>query len=74
VQLSTVAYSLLPRWAQDLYGRPGLPERTATRLLRATRRAALAVPDRLRWRLAAPRIRTAASRLGDAAPARQARV
>jgi uncharacterized protein (DUF2236 family) len=75
VQLSTVAYALLPRWAQDLYGRPGLPDWTATGLLRTARRAALAVPDPLRWRLAAPRIRTAVRRLGaDVAYTREVRV
>jgi uncharacterized protein (DUF2236 family) len=66
MQLSTVAYSLLPDWAQDLYGRRGLPDRTATGLLRAARWTAFAVPDRLRWRFAAPRIAEAVSRLGDA--------
>jgi uncharacterized protein (DUF2236 family) len=63
-QLSTVAYSLLPRWAQELYGWRGLPEPTATAVLRAMRRTALAMPDQLRWRLSAPRITEATSRLG----------
>jgi hypothetical protein len=65
-QLSTVAYSLLPRWAQDLYGHRGLPEPTATGLLRVIRRVALTVPDRLRWKACAPRITEAVTRLGDA--------
>jgi len=65
-QLSTVAYSLLPRWAQDLYGHRGLPEPTATGLLRAIRRVALTVPDRLRWKVCAPRITEAVTRLGEA--------
>jgi uncharacterized protein (DUF2236 family) len=65
-QLSTVAYSLLPRWAQDLYGHRGLPEPTATGLLRVIRRAALTVPDQLRWKACAPRITEAVTRLGQA--------
>jgi uncharacterized protein (DUF2236 family) len=68
IQLSTVAYSLLPRWAQDLYGRRGLPERTATGILRTIRRTAFAVPDQLRWQLSSPRIIEAMGRLGEATP------
>jgi uncharacterized protein (DUF2236 family) len=63
-QLSTVSYSLLPGWAQQLYGQPGLPHWTATALLRATRQAARTVPSAVRWKLAAPRISEAVSRLG----------
>jgi uncharacterized protein (DUF2236 family) len=65
-QLSTVAYSLLPRWAQDLYGHRGLTEPAATGLLRAIRRVALTAPDRLRWKVCAPRITEAVTRLGQA--------
>jgi uncharacterized protein (DUF2236 family) len=64
-QLSTVAYSLLPGWAQEMYSRRGLPAPAATAALRAVRGAALCVPDQVRWRLAAPRISVAVSRLGE---------
>jgi uncharacterized protein (DUF2236 family) len=64
-QLSTVAYSLLPWWAQDLYGHRGLPESTTTGLLRVIRRAASTVPDRPRWKVCAPRITEAMTRLGN---------
>jgi len=73
-QLSTVAYSLLPRWAQDLYGRRGLPAPAATGLLRAIRRTAMAMPDQVRWKLSAPRITEAVGRLGAATAPSAARL
>ncbi|KWX01550.1 hypothetical protein LI90_2582 [Carbonactinospora thermoautotrophica] len=65
--LSHVAYSALPAWARELYGRPGLSEAATTRALRVLRRAALMIPARLRWRLPSPLIPAAITRLGPAA-------
>ena len=39
-----LSYSLLPRWAHDLYGKHGLSDQTATAALRAARITAFAVP------------------------------
>jgi uncharacterized protein (DUF2236 family) len=64
--VSDVAYSALPSWARELYGRPGLPEQTATRRLRALRRLALAVPATLRWRVPTGHLNRAIARLGTA--------
>jgi hypothetical protein len=62
--VSDVAYSALPGWARELYGRPGLPERTTTRRLRTLRRMAFAIPDTLRWRVPYPHLPEAIARLG----------
>lgn len=45
-----LAFALLPRWARQLYGLPGLPttDLTATVVLRALRAAALQLPERYR--------------------------
>jgi uncharacterized protein (DUF2236 family) len=59
-----LAYSLLPDWAIHLYGRPAYPPAVATRLLRALRRCALAVPARLRWARPQPHALRAIERLG----------
>jgi uncharacterized protein (DUF2236 family) len=66
-RISDVAYSTLPVWAKELYGRPGLPEGTATRRLRALRRIAYAVPRRVRWYVPEPHLPAAIERLGPAA-------
>jgi uncharacterized protein (DUF2236 family) len=63
-RVSDVAYSTLPGWARELYGRPGLPDRVATRRLRALRRMAFAIPDSLRWRIPHPYLPEAIARLG----------
>jgi uncharacterized protein (DUF2236 family) len=65
--LSEVAYSTLPGWAKELYGRPGLAERTATRRLRALRRAAHGIPRRVRWYVPEPHLPQAIERLGPVA-------
>lgn len=59
-----LAYSLLPRWARDLYGPRGLSDRAATAALRAVRLTALAVPSMKRNNFPAPYLAEAINRLG----------
>lgn len=59
-----LAYSLLPRWARDLYGPRGLSDRAATAALRAVRMTALAVPCMKRNNFPAPYLAEAINRLG----------
>jgi uncharacterized protein (DUF2236 family) len=61
---SRLAYSILPGWARDLYGRPGWPEGLSTAGLRAARRTALAVPWRARLAFPEPLLEQAVARLG----------
>jgi uncharacterized protein (DUF2236 family) len=65
--LSEVAYSVLPAWAKQLYGRPGLDEATATLRLRALRKAAFLIPTRVRWTVPEPQLPRAIERLGPVA-------
>ena len=57
----------LPGWARELYGDPGLDERTTTRRLRALRKVAYLVPRRVRWWVPEPHLPRAIDRLGAAA-------
>ena len=59
-----LAYSLLPRWARDLYGPRGLSDQAATAALRAARMTALAVPCMKRNNFPAPYLAEAINRLG----------
>jgi uncharacterized protein (DUF2236 family) len=59
-----LAYSLLPRWACDLYGRDGLSDQATTAALRAARMTALAIPCMTRNNFPAPYLAEAISRLG----------
>lgn len=61
-----LAYSLLPWWARDLYGRDGFSDRTATIALRVARAAAFAVPCMTRNNFPAPYLAEAMDRLGRA--------
>jgi uncharacterized protein (DUF2236 family) len=61
-----LSYSLLPRWAHDLYGKYGLSDQTATAALRAARMTAFAVPCMKRNNFPAPYLAEAISRLGRA--------
>jgi uncharacterized protein (DUF2236 family) len=61
-----LAYSLLPWWARDLYGRDGFSDRTATIALRVARTAAFAVPSMTRNNFPAPYLAEAVDRLGRA--------
>jgi hypothetical protein len=64
-----LAYSLLPDWAIDLYGRPPYPPAGATVLLRTLRTGVLAVPRFIRRLAPKNHISQAIERLGpDAAP------
>ncbi|MGW5352906.1 oxygenase MpaB family protein [Streptomyces sp. NPDC004031] len=62
--VSGTAYAALPRWAQELYGRPGPGQAAADRRLRAAGRLLRAVPARLRWQLPPGHILRAVDRLG----------
>ncbi|WP_018351214.1 oxygenase MpaB family protein [Longispora albida] len=65
--IGRLAYSLLPSWATELYGRRPIPVRAAERRLRLLRKAALLVPSHLRWRGRKGNIPRAMARLGPAA-------
>ncbi|WP_412542014.1 oxygenase MpaB family protein [Longispora sp. K20-0274] len=67
--VARVAYGLLPPWAVELYGRPAWSPAQAEWRLRALRRTAKLIPDRLRWRVPTGNILRAIDRLGrDATP------
>ncbi|MQA83173.1 MAG: DUF2236 domain-containing protein [Streptosporangiales bacterium] len=63
-RLSHLAYSALPVWAHELYGKPAAAENVTTRRLRAFRRLALVVPKAIRWRYPADYLPQAIERLG----------
>ncbi|HWC80635.1 MAG TPA: oxygenase MpaB family protein [Pseudonocardiaceae bacterium] len=59
-----LAYSLLPRWAIELYGHPGYEPTGATALLRTLRLTVLRLPELLLARRGQPPIKAAIARLG----------
>jgi uncharacterized protein (DUF2236 family) len=61
---SLLAYSIMPSWARDLYGRAGWPESLSTAGLRSARRTALAVPWHARLAFPEPLLKQAVARLG----------
>ena len=61
---SRLAYSIMPAWARNLYGRAGWPEALSTAGLRAARRTALVVPWRTRLAFPEPLLEQAVARLG----------
>jgi uncharacterized protein (DUF2236 family) len=61
-----LAYSLLPGWAREMYGRAGLPDAAATAALRAARKAALAIPCTQRNSFPSPYLAEAVRRHGKA--------
>lgn len=64
-----LAYSMLPDWAIDLYGRDPYPAEGAITLLRAFRGGLLAVPKWVRKRAPKSHVSEAIDRLGpDAIP------
>ncbi len=62
-----LAYSLLPSWAIDLYGRDPYPRDGAVALLRTLRSAAFSVPRWVRWAKPSPYAIEAIDRLGPSA-------
>ena len=68
---SRLAYSILPAWAHELYGRARWPEALSTTVLHASRRTALVVPWRVRLAFPEPLLERAVARLGhDGIPLR----
>jgi uncharacterized protein (DUF2236 family) len=65
--LGHLAYSVLPKWARDLHGRPAYPDLAVDASLLGFRTAGLAVPDRIRFRYPADHVLRAVDRLGKAA-------
>jgi hypothetical protein len=64
---SRLGYSIMPRWACELYGSAGWPDARATSRLRTARRAALLVPWHTRLSFPRPVLPGAVARLGPAA-------
>ncbi|MFJ9843335.1 oxygenase MpaB family protein [Kitasatospora sp. NPDC101155] len=64
---SELGYTLLPTWARELYGRPGLPGPVAGATLRTARSAASLLPTRKRLDFPAPYLSQAVEQLGRAA-------
>jgi uncharacterized protein (DUF2236 family) len=62
-----LAYSLLPSWGIDLYGRDPYPRDGSVALLRGLRSAAFGVPRWLRWGKPSPYAIEAIERLGPSA-------
>ncbi|MGW0770569.1 oxygenase MpaB family protein [Streptomyces sp. NPDC002676] len=62
-----LAYSSLPPYAHELYGRPAPAPEVVTRRLRATGALFRAFPSKLRWQLPPKHILTAMARLGPRA-------
>jgi uncharacterized protein (DUF2236 family) len=70
---SRLAYSILPAWARDLYGRTGWPDGLCTASLHAARRAALVIPWHARLAFPEPALKQAVARLGrDCVPSSRA--
>ncbi|MFI9362310.1 oxygenase MpaB family protein [Kitasatospora sp. NPDC053057] len=63
---SRLGYSLMPPWARDFYGRPGMPAPLATAALRAARSVAYLIPRGRRLDFPVPHLSQAVARLGKA--------
>ena len=63
--LGHLAYSVQPRWARELHGRPAYPALVVAAGLCAFRTGMLALPDAVRWRYPSGHVYQAVARLGE---------